>query len=84
MSVPLCPRCDKRHWNFTSCSEAVRTAPTTPQPHIQRRADSGFRDWGNRLDNYEERGGVLWLKNPAPPKRGHVVEPKEANAKEEG
>lgn len=59
--TPTCKTCGHPHFNFMDC---VKAAKQRKQPDYERppHVPEGFREWGNRLDAYEEVGGVLWLK----------------------
>jgi hypothetical protein len=59
--LPNCKTCGHHHYNFQPCAVAAKQrkapdyerAPSVPE---------GYTPWGNKLDSYEEVGGVLWLK----------------------
>jgi hypothetical protein len=57
----MCKGCGHHHYNFQPCAVAAkaRKAPDYERPPS---TPEGFREWGNKLDSYDEAGGVLWLK----------------------
>jgi hypothetical protein len=73
-TMGTCNYCGRRHFNFQKCdareqakAEAAALEPKPAELHIVYRPDAEWRPFGDRLTNYENRGGNLHLLPPRKP-----------------
>jgi hypothetical protein len=67
-TMGTCNYCGERHYNFRPCkardeanAAAEAIAPKPPELHISWQPSPGLVPFGDRLANYENRGGNLHL-----------------------
>jgi hypothetical protein len=65
---PTCNDCGQQHYNFQPCKQRLEAkaaadalAPNPPELHITYQPNDEWRPFGDRLTNYENRGGNLHL-----------------------
>lgn len=61
MATPTCKACGEQHFNFKPCKPRDEARENRSKLHVIYRPDSEFRPFGDRLENYENRGGNLHL-----------------------